>query len=113
MVLAIRVYIEYEELPPSLRNRIICLAAFQNLAFYEAQAMRRSTFGKPRIISCCEDYPRHLGVPRGCLGELPQLLKDQKIKVEIRDERFLGDPIDVSFHGSLRPEQQRAADQLN
>ncbi len=112
LVIANQIFIDKDELPPSLRNRIVRLAAFQNPAFYKAQAMRLSTYGKPRIISCCEDYPKHLGIPRGCLGELSQLLRDLKIKVEIRDERFPGNPIDVAFHGSLRPEQQRAADQL-
>jgi hypothetical protein len=88
LVIANQLFVEKQEMPPSLRNRIIRLAAFQNPAFYKAQAMRLSTFGKPRIISCCEEYPNHLGVPRGCLGELSQLLKDLKIKIEIRDERF-------------------------
>ena len=27
------------------------------------------TFGKPRIISCAELHPRHVGLPRGCLDE--------------------------------------------
>jgi hypothetical protein len=44
-------------------NRLIRLAAFQNPEFYKAQAMRLSTFGKPRIISCAEDFPQHAGLP--------------------------------------------------
>jgi len=61
-----QIYVAKADLTPSFRNRLIYLAAFQNPEFYRAQAMRLSTFGKPRIISCCEDYPQHLGLPRGC-----------------------------------------------
>ena len=107
-----QVYVPKAELTPSLRNRLIHLAAFQNPEFYRAQAMRLSTFGKPRIISCCEDYPNHLGLPRGCLDELLELFQSLHVNVEITDERFAGRPIDVQFHGVLRAEQQQAADAL-
>jgi hypothetical protein len=45
-------YFEKKNLPPAMLNRLLRLAAFQNPEFYRAQAMRLSTFGKPRIISC-------------------------------------------------------------
>jgi superfamily II DNA or RNA helicase len=74
--------------------------------------MRLSTFGKPRIISCCADYPQHLGLPRGCLDELLDLLKSHGVKAQISDQRLTGTPLEVEFHGSLRTEQQQAADAL-
>ena len=77
LVLGNQIYIPKADLTPSLRNRLIRLAAFQNPEFYQAQAMRLSTFDKPRIISCCEDFPKHLGLPRGCLEELLELLVTQ------------------------------------
>jgi hypothetical protein len=52
LVLSDQIYIPKESLPPQLRNRLIRIAAFQNPEFYKAQAMRMSTFGKPRIIAC-------------------------------------------------------------
>jgi superfamily II DNA or RNA helicase len=112
LVVSNQIYIEKEGLPASLRNRIIRLAAFQNPEFYKAQAMHLSTFGKPRIISCCEEYPKHLALPRGCLEELLQVLGDLKIKPEQIDERATGDPISLEFQGTLRLDQQLAADQL-
>ncbi len=112
LVISNQIYIEKVGLPAPLRNRIIRLAAFQNPEFYKAQAMRLSTFGKPRIISCCEEYPKHLALPRGCLEELNQLLHDLKIQTIIRDERVNGNPLSSSFQGILRPEQQLAVDQL-
>ncbi|MFH1445858.1 MAG: DEAD/DEAH box helicase family protein, partial [Chloroflexota bacterium] len=112
LVISNQIYVAKEGLPASLRNRIIRLAAFQNPEFYKAQAMRLSTYGKPRIISCCEEYPKHLALPRGCLEELLQVLSDLNIKAELIDERANGSPIFLTFQGTLRPEQQIAADRL-
>jgi len=112
LVLGNQIYIEKEMLSPSLRNRLIRLAAFQNPEFYKAQAMRFPTFGKPRIINCCEDFPKHIGIPRGCLDEIISLLESLKIKVQLIDERFHGEPIDVKFIGRLRPEQEKAAEAM-
>lgn len=67
LTLANQIYIGKEVLPPALRNRLIRLAAFQNPEFYKAQAMRLSTYDKPRIIACAEDHPKHIGLPRSRL----------------------------------------------
>lgn len=112
LVLGNQIYIEKEILSPSLKNRLIRLAAFQNPEFYKAQAMRFPTFDKPRIINCCEDFPKHIGIPRGCLEEIISLLESLKIKVRLIDERFNGKPIDVKFIGKLRPEQEKAAEAM-
>lgn len=112
LVLGNQVYVPKADLTPSLRNHLIRLAAFQNPEFYRAQAMRFSTFGKPRIISCCEDFPKHLGLPRGCLDELLDLFQSLKVDVRLTDQRFSGVPVDLEFHGALRKEQQQAADAL-
>ena len=74
--------------------------------------MRLSTFGKPRIISCCEDFPKHLGLPRGCLDEVLDLFRSIKVKVRLTDERFTGPPLELQFHGVLGADQQQAADAL-
>ncbi len=112
LVLGNQIYVAKADLSPSLRNRLIRLAAFQNPEFYQAQAMRLSTFGKPRIISCCADYPQHLGLPRGCLDDLLDLLRFHQVKAQINDQRLAGTSIEVAFHGALRTDQQQAADVL-
>ena len=61
-------YVEKKNLPPAMLNRLLRLAAFQNPEFYKAQAMRLSTFGKPRIISCGQDFAQHIALPRGLPG---------------------------------------------
>jgi superfamily II DNA or RNA helicase len=102
------VYVEKKGLPPAMLNRLMRLGAFQNPDFYKAQAMRLSTFGKPRIIGCAEGFPSHIGLPRGCLDEALALFKSYGIKSEIVDERFEGAQIDVVFKGKLRPLQEEA-----
>ncbi|HYN07352.1 MAG TPA: DEAD/DEAH box helicase family protein, partial [Vicinamibacterales bacterium] len=112
LILGNEIYIPKDGLSPWLRNQLVRLAAFQNPEFYKAQAMRLGTYGKPRIVSCAEDHSAHLGLPRGCLDDLCQLLSELKIGFTLRDERCAGEPVDVAFHGTLRPDQQKAADAL-
>ena len=103
------VYIEKEGLPPSILNALTQLAAFQNPEFYRAQAMRLPTFNLPRIIRCAEDFPQHIGLPRGCLEEVRLFLKDGGTAVTIDDQRNEPTPIGVHFRGELRPEQEEVA----
>ena len=109
LTFANQIFIAKEVLPPALRNRLIRLAAFQNPEFYKAQAMRLSTYDKPRIIACAEDHPKHIGLPRGCLDDLLQSLSDLNIKTVVRDQRNPGQLLKVTFQGELRPEQIVAA----
>jgi superfamily II DNA or RNA helicase len=104
-----QMYLDKEGLSSALMNRLIRLAAFQNPEFYAAQAMRLSTFGKPRIISCAEESPRHLALPRGCLDDLRTFLDSQGISMEIQDERSEGRPVEIQFVGQLNAEQEKVA----
>lgn len=109
LVLGNQIYIAKEGLPPALKNKLIRLAAFQNPDFYKSQAMRFPTYDKPRIVHCCEDFPEHIGLPRGCLEDTVELLVSLNIKIHISDKRFKGNRLDVSFLGDLHPEQKDAA----
>jgi len=112
IILGNELYLPKEGMPPGLRNRLIRLAAFQNPEFYRAQAMRLPTYEKPRIIGCAENHGTHLGLPRGCLEEVRSLLKSLNIEAVVRDERQSGTPLEMTFHGELRPEQQLAAGKM-
>ena len=111
-VLGDQLYIPRTSLPPGLVNRLIRLAAFQNPAFYSAQAMRRSTFGIPRIVACAELLSHHVALPRGCREPTERLLDELGIGMDMRDERNPGHPVETTFLGSLAPEQQSAAEAL-
>jgi superfamily II DNA or RNA helicase len=108
VVQADQIYIPRHALPPPLVARLIRLAAFQNPEFYAAQAMRRSTHDKPRIISCAELTSHHVALPRGCFDAVCDLLASLGIAVTIDDCRTTGAPIPLAFTGALRPNQEQA-----
>lgn len=112
VILANLIYFETVQLPQALANRLIRLAAFQNPEFYKAQSMRMSVWDKPRVIGCAERYPQHIALPRGCLDAALSLLRENGITFELRDERFGGKPLDVSFVGSLRLDQEAAISEM-
>lgn len=112
IVFSDKLYIPKTELPPTLRNRILHLAAFQNPEFYKSQAMRLPTYDKPRVIACAEEHAEHIALPRGCLDELKTLLRKNKVRYKIKDLRTPGNPITINFLGNLRPEQITAAKAL-
>lgn len=109
VVLSDMIYIEKNGLPPAMVNRIFRSATFQNPDFYKTQAMRLSTFGKPRVISCAEDFPKHVALPRGCMQEVLELLRQHSIEPMITDERVAGSSTDFVFAGTLTMLQDAAA----
>jgi superfamily II DNA or RNA helicase len=108
VTLANMIFFDKGHLPQALANRLIRLAAFQNPDFYKAQAMRLSVWDKPRVIGCAENFPNHIALPRGCLDAARQLLRENGIRCDLRDERFGGQALNVSFVGNLRPDQEAA-----
>lgn len=108
IVLADQVYVDRAHLPSSVVAQIVRVAAFQNPEFYRAQAMRMPTYGKPRIISCAELHPQHVGLPRGCLDEALDVLKTLGIKPVLKDERHRGQPLALTFLGTLHDVQTSA-----
>ncbi len=100
--------IEKQNIPPLLQSRLIKLATFQNPEFYKAQAMRFSTYGKPRIICCADSDDSHIRLPRGCHAGTVELLKKHNAKMDISDTRTSGKVINASFKGTLREHQDEA-----
>jgi superfamily II DNA or RNA helicase len=108
ITLANLIYFEKAQLPQPLANQLIRLAAFQNPEFYKAQALRLSVWNKPRVIGCAQNFPQHIALPRGCWDAVQALLAQYQITPLVEDERFAGHPLDVSFLGTLRPDQEAA-----
>ena len=96
-VLGDQLYIPRAGLPSGLVNRLIRLAAFQNPAFYSAQAMRRSTFGIPRIVACAELPSHHVALPRGCREAMESMLEELGTRMDVRDVRNPGNPVDTDW----------------
>ncbi len=112
ITIANQLYFEKTNLPQPLANRLIRLAAFQNPEFYKAQALRMSVWDTPRIIGCAENFPKHIALPRGCLDAAMDLMRDNKIVIDIQDERYAGEPLDASFVGTLRTDQEMAVGKM-
>lgn len=87
------IYLPKAELSPQLTNRLIRIAAFQNPEYYKAQALRLPVWNKPRIIACAENFPNHIGLPRGCLDAAISVLAEHNIQAKIQDERQSGRPL--------------------
>jgi len=87
IVIENQIYLSKDQLPSQLKARVLRIAAFQNPEFYRTQAMRLPVYNKPRIISCSEEFPKHIGIPRGCATELAELLISLKIKYNVVDKR--------------------------
>ena len=102
------VYVDKQGLPPAMITRLRRLAAFQNPEFYSAQRMRLSTFGKPRVICCADDFPEYAALPRGCLDQAIDLLSEHGISPVVQDQRSDGVPQDFAFLGQLSPRQEDA-----
>jgi len=112
VTVANQLYFPKGELPQPLANRLIRLAAFQNPEFYRAQAMRFPVWDKPRVIGCAENFPKHIALPRGCLESVKELLRDNGIRCDLRDERFKGEALAAGFAGELRADQEKAVAQM-
>ncbi|WP_298437813.1 DEAD/DEAH box helicase family protein [Geobacter sp.] len=112
LVLANQIFIAKADLPQQLANRLIRLAAFQNPEFYKAQAMRLPVWNKARIIGCAENYPQYIGLPRGCLNAVLDLLHENDIHPELQDERLPGRKVTVKFTGTLRKDQKKAVREM-
>ncbi len=108
LILANQIFIAKADLTQPLTNRLIRLAAFQNPEFYKAQAMRLPVWNKPRIIDCAENFTQYIGLPRGCLDAVQELLQQNDIRAEIQDERVAGCKVSVKFIGKLRKDQKAA-----
>ena len=108
-VLSERLFVAKAGLSSPLLNQIKRIAAFQNPEFYKKQSMRLSTVLTPRVISCAEDLPLHVALPRGCRPDLEELLSGLGVALGVVDERVAGEPLALRFVGTLTPVQDQAA----
>ena len=112
LVKANMLYISKSGVTQRALNALKRLAAFKNPEFYRAQAIRMWTYGKPPIISCSEETPNYLCLPRGCEADLAALTGEYGVKVEWIDKTHRGRSIDVTFTGMLREDQEFAAEAM-
>ncbi len=118
VVLANHIYFNLDEIPAPLTARLKRLASFSNPVFFKTQAMRFSTHGIPRYITCARIEQgsgnlKWLSLPRGCIDEAMKLLQEQQITVVIDDKRELGQKLkNLKFLGKLRKDQLKAVNAI-
>lgn len=112
MTVADKIYIPLDSVSAKVLNHIKRIAAFRNPEFYKKQAMRMSTYGIPRIISCFDITDDYLAMPRGCKEAIMKLLDSNGAKYTIVDETNHGRSISVTFLGTEREEQLDAIESL-
>ncbi len=93
-------------------NTLKRLAAFRNPEFYKAQALRLPTYDKPRVISCSDETPEYLCLPRGCGADVEGLLAEAGVRTAWSDHTCSGRCIHITFKGNLREEQNTAAEEI-
>ena len=106
------IYIEKKGFSQKALNALKRLAAFPNPEFRSKQAMRISVYGIPRVLDCGYEDGSYIGLPRGCMEILLDTFDQYGVPAVLEDHRFSGHSIDVEFSGTLRAEQEPAAQAL-
>lgn len=113
VTLANHIYIKVSDLPAPLIARIRRLASFANPVFFKTQALRFSTHGIPRYITCARVEQGYLSIPRGCFDALETVLKEQGIEIVLDDRRISGQALaEISLKVTLRAQQDKAVKSL-
>lgn len=110
MVRGQRLFVDGTGLPGSFVTELRRLAAFQNPEFYKKQAMRLSTWGTPRVVTCAEESGPFLSLPRGCEDAAASLTSEWGSTLAVEDQRTSGSPLELAFQGELTTVQRDAAE---
>ena len=65
------------------------------------------------MITCAEDLPQHIALPRACRFDLEVLLREHTITLDVDDQRVSGAPLRTRFEGAFTPIQARAAEAIH
>lgn len=112
ITLANHLYFKIDELPKPLIAQLRRLASFSNPVYYKTQALRFSTHGIPRFISCARIEQGYLSLPRGCFDQVEALLYQHNICIKTNDQRQRGQTITLQAELCLRKKQQLAVKSL-
>lgn len=112
VILKDMVYIDKANLDGVVKNSFRRLATFANPEFYKKQKLRMSVYNVPMVIDCSKEDEKYLKLPRGTYDYLESLCNVNNIEIISKDERFVGNKIEVKFNGGLREEQQIAIDHM-
>lgn len=90
LMIANLLYVDKTGFSQSALNAMKRLAAFRNPEFYKKQAMRLPIYNTPRIFDCSYEDQDFLGIPRGCMDALTELLEAYDVPYALEDQRCTG-----------------------
>ena len=98
-----------DQLSPATYAALKHAATMANSEFYDRQRRRQSTWNIPRFITSYDETPDgFLVLPRGLLEVTTTIITEAGSKVEVSDERAVGEPRDLTLTATLT-DRQRAA----
>ena len=112
IVLADGVYIDTLNINPRLQNQIRCMATIDNPIFFKNKKLGYSNYYNFSSIYLGVDENGYIKIPRGLLEKLIQACDEARINYNIDDQRERGRPIRCSFNGTLKNEQNIAAEAM-
>lgn len=112
IVLSNGIYVDTLNIMPRLQNQIRSMAAFDDPEFYKNRRMGYSNYYNHSVIYLGKDTNGYIQIPRGLRETLIEQCKTAGIEYDILDEREKGRPIRVKFKGTLKEEQNAAAEKL-
>ncbi len=80
------IYISKKELSAKALVSLKRIAVLFNPDFYEKQAKRMSTYNISRIIELYKEKDEYIALPRGCMDDLIDIIKNIGIQYEINEE---------------------------
>ena len=83
-------------------------AVFLNPQYFKNLRMHLPLYNIPRYIDCSKENDEYLLLPRGNLSKVIEKLDEVQVKYEIKDEREIGEAINLEFSGELYEEQNDA-----
>ena len=110
ITLADGVYVDTLNINPRLQNQIRCMATIDNPIFYKNKRLGYSNYYHFSSIYLGTDENGYIKIPRGLLEKLTEACDKAGINYSIDDQRERGQPIRCSFNGSLKEEQDIAAE---
>ena len=111
-VLADGLYVDALNLNPHIQNQIRCMATIDNPQYFQNLRSGRSNYYHFSTIYMGKDTEGYIRVPRGLFEKIRSKCEDSGIAFDIEDNRQTGRPIRVEFSGSLKPQQQIAAESM-
>lgn len=105
--------VEMADLTPATLATLKHAASMPNPAFYDRQRRRFSTWGIPRFLhSYDETLDGKLVLPRGLADLVSTIVEQAGSRLEVSDERVIGEPQRFSFAARLRDDQAAAVADL-